>query len=91
MFAPSFIQANNGLTYTTFTYSTTQNKIVPTQDAYVPLSISYDIEGFKLNEPEDITVDKQDNIFIADTQNSRIIKYSLADEQITIIGDGFFN
>jgi tetratricopeptide (TPR) repeat protein len=89
MFAPSMISANNGLTYTTFTYSNTQGRVVPTQDAYLPLNINRSIEGLTLNEPEDITIDKEDNMYIADTKNKRIIKYSLKTEEIRVIGDGF--
>lgn len=84
-------KANNGIPYSTFTYSTTQGKIVPTQDAYMPLSVTSNFGGLELNQPEDITVDSNDNIFIADSKNGRVLKYSLEDEEVTIIGDGFLS
>ena len=35
----------NGVPYATFTYSSSQGRIVPTQDAYLPLSMSYNLGG----------------------------------------------
>jgi tetratricopeptide (TPR) repeat protein len=81
------IQAN-GLPYNTFTYSSASRRFVATQDAYLPLSLSPNLGGYNLNNPEDITVDREDNIYIADTGNSRVIKYSLKNDVVTIIGEG---
>jgi sugar lactone lactonase YvrE len=86
---PVSIGANNGIPYFTFTYSTTQRRIVPTQDAYLPLSITNQIGGYTLNSPEDITVDQFNNVYIADTKNGRVIKYNLDTNVATLIGDGF--
>jgi tetratricopeptide (TPR) repeat protein len=86
---PVNVDANNGIPYYTFTYSSTQRRIVPTQDAYLPLSITSEIGGYTLNSPEDITIDKQNNIYIADTKNGRVIKYNLQSNVATLIGEGF--
>lgn len=83
--------ANNGIPYNTFTYSTTQGRIVPTQDAYLPLSVTKTFGGLALSQPEDITVDKNDNIYIADSLNGRVLKYSLEDDEVTVIGEGFLS
>ncbi|HAX03072.1 MAG: hypothetical protein A2Y45_06530 [Tenericutes bacterium GWC2_34_14] len=78
----------NGVPYATFTYSSSQGRIVPTQDAYLPLSMSYNLGGETLLNPEDITIDKEDNVYIADSGNKRVIKYSLQQDQVSIIGEG---
>lgn len=81
----------NGITYRTYTYSNTQKRIIATQDAYIPLSVDSDLGGETLNQPEDIYIDKDDNIYIADTGNKRIIKYDLQNEEVFIIGEGILN
>ncbi|MFH1693875.1 MAG: YIP1 family protein [Bacillota bacterium] len=88
---PSLQISANGLPYTTYTYSSAINRMVWTQDAYLPLSISYDLGGLTLDTPSDLTVDSEDNVYIADSGNSRIIKYSLKDDIVSIIGDGILN
>lgn len=92
LFIPSQreVQAN-GLPYATFTYSSSQRRIVPTQDAYLPLSMSFTLGGESLNSPRDITVDKDDNIYIADYGNARVIKYALQTDEVMIIGEGILN
>ncbi|PKK96990.1 MAG: hypothetical protein CVV58_03545 [Tenericutes bacterium HGW-Tenericutes-3] len=90
-FVPSLEVNANGLPYTTHTYSSASNRFVFTQDAYLPLSISYDLGGLTLDTPSDLTIDDNDNVYIADTGNSRIIKYSLRNDVVTIIGDGILD
>lgn len=84
-------KAENGIPYNTFTYSNVQGRIVPTQDAYLPLSVTSSFGGENLNEPEDITVDSDDNVYIADSKNGRVLKYSLQDEVVMIIGEGILD
>ncbi|PKK92861.1 MAG: hypothetical protein CVV61_07600, partial [Tenericutes bacterium HGW-Tenericutes-6] len=92
LFLPSLKEVNaNGLPYSTYTYSSSQRRIVPTQDAYLPLSMSFTLGGEALNSPRDITVDKDDNIYIADYGNARVIKYSLQTDDVMIIGEGILN
>lgn len=90
-YIPSLTVEANGLPYSTFTYSSSQGRIVPTQDAYLPLSISYNLGGETLSSPRDITIDRDDNIYIADYGNGRIIKYSLRTDQVSIIGENVLN
>ncbi len=78
----------NGIPYSTFTYSQTQNQVIHTQDAYIPISVDKHIGGVSLSRPEDIYIDQDDNIFIADTGNGRIIKYDLNTDEVMIIGEG---
>lgn len=87
LFIPSFKVEANGLPYSTYTYSSALNRMVWTQDAYIPLSIQEELAGFDLNEPKDLTVDQNDNIYIADYGNHRVIKYSLQDDVVTVIGE----
>lgn len=86
LLVPTHVKAN-GISYRTFTYSNTQNRMIPTQDAYVPLSMSQTLDQSTLNNPNDIFVDRDDNIFIADSGNSRIIKYNLRTDETMIIGE----
>ncbi|MDO9629129.1 MAG: hypothetical protein Q7I99_04435, partial [Acholeplasmataceae bacterium] len=88
---PSLRVSANGLAYQTFTYSSSQGRIVPTQDAYLPLSISYNLGGLTLNSPSDITIDREDNVYIADTGNARVVKYSLRTDIVSVIGEGLLN
>jgi len=81
----------NGLPYATYTYSSSSRRFVFTQDAYMPLSISDNLGGLTLNNPQDLTIDKDDNIYIADQGNSRIIKYSLQTNAVLVIGEGILD
>lgn len=78
----------NGITYSTFTYSQNQRRLVSTQDAYLPISMTNALGDLILNAPEDIFIDKDDNIFIADTGNKRVIRYDLQNDKTFIIGEG---
>lgn len=88
LFVPSLETKGNGLPYGTYTYSSATRRFVFTQDAYVPLSISYDLAGVDLVDPKDLTIDANDNVYIADAGAQRIIKYSLVDDVVTLIGEG---
>ena len=79
----------NGLPYGTYTYSSATRRFVNTQDAYVPLSISYDLAGIDLQDPKDISIDRDDNIYVADAGAGRIVRYSLQDDTVEVIGEGF--
>jgi len=84
----SFTVSANGLPYQTYTYSPSRHQLVPTQDAYLPLSISYALGDYSLSSPQDLTIDDDDNVYIADYGNARVIKYSLKSDQVTLIGEG---
>ena len=85
---PTLAISANGLPYSTYTYSSATDRMVWTQDAYLPLSISDNLGGVTLNNPQDLTIDAGDNVYIADYGNGRIIKYSLLTDVVTTIGDG---
>lgn len=56
---------------TTKTYTTDSNgKLVATQDAYLPKLTFTD---FGLNNPSDMVIDKDGNIYVSDTGNNRIL------------------
>jgi sugar lactone lactonase YvrE len=97
---PSHDLEANGLPYRTFTYSQSTRRFVFTQDAYLPLSISYNLAGYQLQNPLDITIDKNDNVYITDFGTEpdpnqpgtsraygRVIKYSLSDDEVVTIGE----
>ncbi|MFA5693260.1 MAG: YIP1 family protein [Acholeplasmataceae bacterium] len=82
------------LPYRTYTYNQAQGGLVFTQDAYLPLSISYQLDDIVLNNPQDISIDKEDNIYIADylrdsagNSNGYIIKYNLETNEVAKIGE----
>ncbi len=59
---------------TTYTYAIDRKgNFVVTQDAYLPHRTILDL---KLDSPEDVFIDENDNLFIADTGNRRIVVYS---------------
>lgn len=78
----------NGVPYRTYTYSNTSKRFIWTQDAYIPLSIQYSIGGIELINPQDITVDKLNNIYIVDSGQKMVIKYNLENDETTKIGEG---
>ncbi|MCL2604298.1 MAG: YIP1 family protein [Defluviitaleaceae bacterium] len=57
---------------TSFTYVLTQRGFTRSQNAYLP---GIALTGLGLNGPQDMFIDRNDNIFIADTGNRRIVVY----------------
>lgn len=92
MFFSGLVLLNNekvnadGIPYQTFTYSNASKRFVPTQDAYLPLSQQNSLGKIEINNPTDITIDVNDNIYIADS--NRIIKYNLRTDETIEIGLG---
>ncbi len=84
-------QADNGLPYQTYTYSTSRRQLIQTQDAYVPLSMTTTLDTFVLNKPQDIFIDQNDTMYIADSGLKSIIKYALQTDEATEIGKGLLN
>jgi hypothetical protein len=85
------VQANNGLPYNTYTYSTSREQLIQTQDAYVPLSITQTIGSYTLNSPQDIVVSTNDILYIADEGNKSVVKFNLLTDEVTVIGEGILN
>lgn len=75
---------------TSYTYTlNSKGRFVRTQDAYLP---ERTIVELGLKDPQDMFFDKDDILYIADTGNSRIVKYNpFTDEVILIIENEEFS
>lgn len=87
MVMPLFTVSANGVPYLTFTYSSTNDRFVYTQDAYVPLSRIQNFDDLNLVDPQDIVIDQNDNLYIADKGLGFVIKYNLTTQEKTLIGE----
>jgi tetratricopeptide (TPR) repeat protein len=85
---PLFVVEANGVPYVTFTYSSTNERFVYTQDAYIPLSRRQTFGDIALNNPQDITFDTNDVMYIADRNLGIIIVYDEISQQTKTIGEG---
>lgn len=66
---------------TSYTYTLDdQNQYVRTQDAYLP---DRTITNLGLDTPQDMAIDENNMLYIADTGNKRIVVYDLATEKVT--------
>ena len=72
------ISAASPATSYTWTFNS-KEKWTKTQDAYLPELTLLELE---LKEPEDLFIDRNNNLYIADTGNSRIVRYSIDKHQI---------
>ena len=72
------ISAASPATSYTWTFNS-KGKWTKTQDAYLPELTLLELE---LKEPEDLFIDRNNNLYIADTGNSRIVRYSIDNHQI---------
>jgi sugar lactone lactonase YvrE len=80
--------ADNGLPYVTYTYASSRQQLIETQDAYLPLSITNTLGDFALSNPQDIFIDGQDRIYIADRGRKSIVRYNLENDEAIEIGLG---
>lgn len=80
----------NAVGTTSYTSTVDENgRLIRTQDAYIPQKT---ITSLGLNKPEDIFLDSNDILYIADTGNKRIVKYDpKTDEIIDILEDNNFS
>ena len=85
---PLFVVEANGVPYLTFTYSSTNGRFVYTQDAYVPLSRKQTFGDVTLDNPQDITFDDQDVMYIADRDLGIIIVYDEVNQVTKTFGEG---
>ena len=70
---------------TSYTYTLDdESELVRTQDAYLP---DRTITSLGLVNPSDMVIDENDNLYIADTGNKRIVVYDLNTEEIVTIID----
>ncbi|MDF2698936.1 MAG: integral rane protein [Haloplasmataceae bacterium] len=71
------VEASPATSYTMTLNS--KGRYVRTQDAYLP---DRSVVDLKLNKPEDIYIDANDFMFIADTGNKRILKYNINTDEV---------
>ncbi|MBM3909846.1 MAG: hypothetical protein FJ352_03665 [Firmicutes bacterium] len=83
--------ADNGLPYQTYTYASSRQQLIQTQDAYLPLSLTTQLGEFTLSSPQDVYVDAQDTIYVADKGRKSIIQYNLQNDEAIEIGVGVLN
>ena len=83
--------ADNGLPYQTYTYASSRQQLIQTQDAYLPLSLTTQLGTFTLSSPQDVFVDAQDTIYVADKGRKSIIQYNLQNDEAIEIGLGVLN
>ena len=88
MLIPLFVVEANGVPYLTFTYSSTNGRFVYTQDAYIPLSRRQTFGDYTLENPQDITFDEQDVMYIADRDLGLVIVYDESNQTVKTIGEG---
>lgn len=75
----------NGVTYQTYAEDY-RRRLIPTQDAYISISSYTNFLGYTLNGPEDIFLDQMNQLYIADSLNSRILKISSNMDSVLEIG-----
>ncbi len=87
LWIPMVSVSANGVPYVTFTYSSSNESFVFTQDAYVPLSRIQNFGDLTLDNPADITFDQNDRMYIADRGLGYVIKYDVINQVTTLIGE----
>jgi sugar lactone lactonase YvrE len=85
------LHADNGLPYQTYTYASSRRQLIQTQDAYLPLSLTNRLDIYDLNAPEDVYVDQQDIVYIADRGRQSVLRYNLQTDAAIEIGVGIFS
>lgn len=88
MVLPLFTVKANGVPYITFTYSSTNGRFVYTQDAYIPLSRTETFGSYTLDNPQDITFDDNDIMYIADRDLGVVIVHDEENQHTQVIGEG---
>lgn len=81
---PSAMAAN--VPYTTLTEDN-QGELIATLDGYIP-RLAYGVfDGVKLDGAQDLFIDEQDIVYIADTGNKRVVACTTAGETVKIYGE----
>ena len=76
---------------TSYTYTfDKKGNYTRTQDAYLP---DRTITDLGLKSPEDLYIDQDNNLYVADSGNSRVLKYSISTGQVTdeLVWEGMSN
>ncbi len=83
------VNAESGVRYQTFTMS--NQRLVRTQTAYVPVQSVSAIQGISLAEPLDIHIDANNVIYIASNTptGGKIIVYDMVNDQVRTLGEDF--
>ncbi len=81
------VQAETGVRYQTYTLS--NNRLVRTQTAYIPIAQTKNIGGISIGEPLDIHITSNDVMYIAsnDANGGKIIIFDLKSEEAYSIGE----
>ena len=84
------IEAETGVRYHTFTMS--NQRLVRTQTAYVPVASTDNIYDVDLGEPNDIHIDANNTVYIVSTMPGgfgRLIVFDLETEEASVYGEDF--
>ena len=82
--------AHANVPYKTFTEGHKRNYIL-TQDSYMPIESIEALGDLAFSNPSDIYIDKEDTIYIADTDNNRVVLINPDQSLKTIIGEETLN
>ncbi len=83
------LQAESVARYETYTIS--NQRLVRTQTAYMPITSVSEIFGVSLGTPHDIHIDQDNNIYIVSegSDGGKLIVFNLENEEIEVIGEDF--
>jgi len=83
----STVKADNGIPYYTFTEDS-EHQLTYTQDAYIPVTVLDQLNGYGLLRPEDLYIDKFNTMYIADTGHGAIVVVEENSNEVYTIGKG---
>ncbi len=83
------VQAETGVRYPTFTMS--NDRLVRTQTAYIPITATDNIHGVALKTPNDIHIDRENNIYIVSTgdDGGKLVTFNLEEEDVRVFGEDY--
>lgn len=79
------VKASNGVPYYTFTEDS-NHELIPTQTAYLPVMTIDDFLDYQLLRPEDLFIDENNILYIADTGHRSILIVEENMEEVYTIG-----
>lgn len=73
------------------TYTTSNNQLVRTQTAYIPITKVDNIFGESLGTPNDIHVDRDNDIYIVVTEGAggKLLRFNLESENVEVMGEDY--
>ncbi len=83
------IEADGMTRYDTFT--TSNNRLVRTQTAYIPITKVDNIYGESLGVPNDIHIDLDNTIYIVSTEggSGKLLRFNLTEESVDVLGEDY--